>query len=159
MVGRKLIAGVVVTALLLGGVGAAAVMFRPDRAIRVGTGFVAHNLCVKAFVSGLDPQAAFAEIKDRAGIRRMRYLLGYHLDATARTVEVATLGFFGSRAAFHEGQGCIELHGSKQPYLLRSDLQALKVSKAPPLLPEIAASGVVEPADPALKAALDVSSQ
>lgn len=107
MVGRKLIAGVVVTALLLGGVGAAAVMFRPDRAIRVGTGFVAHNLCVKAFVSGLDPQAAFAEIKDRAGIRRMRYLLGYHLDATARTVEVATLGFFGSRAAFHEGQGSI----------------------------------------------------
>ncbi len=142
-------------ALLLGGVAAAAVVFRPDRAIRVGTGFVAHSLCVKAFVSGLEPQAAFAEIKERAGIRRMRYLLGYHLDATANTVEVATLGLFRSRAAFHEGQGCIELHGSKQPYLLRSDLQALKVSKTPPLLPDIAASGVVEPAEPALKAALD----
>ncbi|HYI29398.1 MAG TPA: serine hydrolase, partial [Bradyrhizobium sp.] len=80
---RKLIAGAVVTTLLLGGVAVAAAIFRPDRAIRVGTGFVAHNLCVKSFVSGLDPQTAFAEIKDRAGIRRMRYLLGYHLDATA----------------------------------------------------------------------------
>ncbi len=155
MISRKLIAGAVVVVLLLAGVATAAAIFRPDRAIRVGTGFVAHNLCVKTFVSGLDPQAVFAEIKDRAGIRRMRYLLAYHLDATARTVEVSTWGLFRSRAAFHEGQGCIELRGSKPPYLLRSDLQALKVPKTPPLLPEIAGPGVVEPSDPALKAALD----
>ena len=155
MVSRKFIAGAVVTALLAGGVAAAAFIFRPDRALRVATGFVAHNLCVKAFVSGLDPQAVFAEIKDRAGIRRLRLLLGYRLDTAARTVETSTLGFFRSRAAFHEGQGCIELLGSKQPYLLRSDLQALKVPKTPPLLPEIAGPGVVEPSDPALKAALD----
>ena len=155
MVLRKLIAGVVVTALLLAGVAVAAVIFRPDRAIRVATGFVAHNLCVKVFVSGLDPQTVFVEANDRAGIRRLRYLLGYRLDATAKTVEASTLGFFRSRAAFHEGQGCIELHGSKPPYLLRSDLQALKAPKTPPLLPEIAGPGVVEPSDPALRAALD----
>jgi CubicO group peptidase (beta-lactamase class C family) len=155
VISRKLIAGAVIVVLLLAGVATAAAIFRPDRAIRVGTGFVAHNLCVKTFVSGLDPQAVFAEIKDRAGIRRMRYLLAYHLDATARTVEVSTWGLFRSRAAFHEAQGCIELRGSKPPYLLRSDLQALKVPKTPPLLPEIAGPGVVEPSDTALKAALD----
>ena len=151
----KLIAGAVVTTLLLAGVAAATAIFRPDRAIRVATGFVAHNLCVKTFVSGLDPQVAFAEVNGRAGIRRLRYLLGYRLDATAKTVEASALGLFRSRAAFHEGQGCIELHGSKQPYLLRSDLQALKAPKTPPLLPEIAGPRVVEPSDPALKAALD----
>ena len=155
MASRKLLAGAVVATLLLGGIAAAAVIFRPDHAIRVATGFVAHNLCVKVFVSGLDPQAAFAETNGRAGIRRLRYLLGYRLDATAKTVEASTLGLFRSRAAFHEGQGCIELHGSSEPYLLRSDLQALKVPKTPPLLPDIAGPGVVEPSDPALKAALD----
>jgi hypothetical protein len=30
--------------------------FRPDRAIRVATGVVAHDLCSKTFISGLDPQ-------------------------------------------------------------------------------------------------------
>jgi CubicO group peptidase (beta-lactamase class C family) len=141
--------------LLVGGIAAAAVVFRPDRAIRVATGFVAHHLCVKTFISGLDPQTVFAETGERAGIRRLRYLLRYHLDATARTVEASTLGLFRSRAAFHESQGCVELHGSKPPYLLRSDLQALKVPKSPPLLPDIAGPSVVEPSDPALKAALD----
>lgn len=154
MVSRKLVAGVVAAMLLLGGIAATAI-FRPDRAIRVATGFVAHHLCVKVFVSGLDPQTVFAEASDRTGIRRLRYLLGYHLDATAKTVEASTLGLFRSRAAFHEGQGCIDLHGSRQPYLLRSDLQALKVPKTPPLLADIAGRSVVEPSDPGLKAALD----
>ena len=46
-------------------------------------------------------------------------------------------------------------HGSKEPYLLKSDIEALKTPKTPPLLPEIAGAGIVEPSDPALKAALD----
>jgi len=65
------------------------------------------------------------------------------------------MGLLGSRAAFHDGFGCVLLHGSKQPYLLKSDLDALKAPKTPPLLPEIAGPAVVEPADPALQAALD----
>src|SRR5262249_8899046 len=55
----------------------------------------------------------------------------------------------------HEGFGCVEHLGAKAPYLLRSDVEALKVPKTPPLLPEIAGPDVVEPTDPALKAALD----
>ncbi len=129
---RKLIAAALL--LVLATAAGLCLHFRPDRAIRVATGFVAHHLCVKTFVSGLDPPTVFAEANDRAGIRRLRYLLRYRLDATARTVEASTLGLFRSRAVFHEGQGCIDLHGSKEPYLLRSDLQALKVPKAPPLL-------------------------
>src|SRR6185312_10794846 len=111
-------------------------------------------ICSKTFVSGLDPQAVFAEVSDRAGIRRLRHMLRFSLDRTARTVDVSTLGLFRSRAAFHDGLGCVDLHGMNAPYLLKSDVEALK-AKAPPLLPEIAGPVVVEPSDPALKAALD----
>jgi CubicO group peptidase (beta-lactamase class C family) len=155
VVSRKSIAGVVAGSLALGGVAAAVAIHRPDLAIRVATGYAAHSICVRTFVTGQDPQMAFAETKDRAGIRRLRHVLSHRLDATAKTVEVSTLGLFASRAAFHEAQGCVDQHGSRAPYLLRSDLQALKTPKTPPLLPEIAGPAVVEPADPALTAALD----
>ena len=132
-----------------------AVIFRPDRAIRVATGAVADAVCAKTFVSGHDPQAVFTESMDRPGIRRLRWLMRYQLDRAQKTVETSVLGLLGSRAAFHDGFGCVLLHGSKEPYLLKSDVDALRMPKNPPLLPEIAGPAVVEPADPALKAALD----
>jgi len=148
---RKWIAvGVVLAALA-----ASAIIFRPDRALRVATGYVAHNICSETFVSGFDPQTVFAETIERDGIRRLRPLLRYHLDRAAKIVDASAAGLFASRAAFHEGFGCVMLLGSEQPYLLRSDVEALKAPKVPPLLPEIAGPAVVEPADPGLKAALD----
>ncbi|MEO6779772.1 MAG: serine hydrolase [Bradyrhizobium sp.] len=132
-----------------------AVIFRPDRAIRVATGAGADAVCAKTFVSGLDPEAVFTESMGRPGIRRLRWLMRYRLDRAQKTVEASVLGLLGSRAAFHDGFGCVLLHGSKEPYLLKSDVDALRMPKNPPLLPEIAGPAVVEPADPALKAALD----
>ena len=142
-------------ALVLAALAALAAIYRPDRAIRVATGFVAHNVCSKSFVSGLDPQTVFAETTDRAGIRRLRWLMRYRLDRAAKTVDVSVLGQLGSHAAFHEGLGCVLLHGSKEPYLPKSDIEALRVPKNPPLLPEIAGPAMVEPSDPALRTALD----
>ena len=81
-------------------------------------------------------------------------MLRFTLDRTARTVDVSTLGLFRSRATFHDGLGCVEQHGPTEPYLLKSDVEALK-AKTPPSLPEIAGPAVVEPSDPALKATLD----
>src|SRR4051812_29959192 len=121
----------------------ASLYFRPDRAIRVATGVVAHNVCSKAFVSGLDPQAVFAETSDRAGIRQLRHVLRFTFDRGTRTVDVSTLGLFHGRAAFHDGFGCVDLHGTNAPYLLKSDIDALK-AKTPPLLPEIAGPALVE---------------
>jgi CubicO group peptidase (beta-lactamase class C family) len=145
----------IVVGLGLAAMAAAAGIFRPDRALRVATGYVAHNICSKTFVSGFDPQTVFAETIERDGIRRLRLLLRYHLDHAAKIVDASVAGLLKSRAAFHEGFGCVMLLGSEQPYLLRSDIEALKTPKAPPLLPEIAGPKMVEPADPALKAALD----
>src|SRR4030081_3035321 len=137
-------------------VAVSAVIFRPDRAIRVATGFVAHIVCAKTFVSGLDPQTVFAETTDRAGIRRLRWVLAFHIDQIAKTVDASVAGLFGSRAMFHDGLGCVSLHGSKEPYLLRSELAALETPKnPPPLLPEMAGAAIVAPSDPKLKAALD----
>jgi hypothetical protein len=70
-------------------------------------------------------------------------------------VDTSLLGLLGSRAAFHDGLGCVRLHGSREPYLLKSDFDALRTPKNPPLLPEIAGPAIVEPADPLLTAALD----
>ena len=151
MLSRKLIAA----ALLLAVPIALCAVYRPDRAIRVATGFVTHNVCSKSFVSGLDPRTAFAETVEREGIRLLRPVLRYRLDRAAGTVDASVAGLFGSRAAFHDGFGCVVLNGPHEPYLLKSDIDALKKPKAPPLLPEIAGPAVVEPSDPGLKAALD----
>ncbi|THD71046.1 MAG: class C beta-lactamase-related serine hydrolase [Bradyrhizobium sp.] len=151
MVSRKLVASVLVVAALA----AAGVVFRPDRAIRVATGVVAHNVCSKTFVSGLDPQTVFTETTDREGLRRLRRGLRYSVDRAGKIVDASLLGWLGSRAAFHDGFGCVLLHGASEPYIPKSDIDALKAAKNPPLLPEIAGASVVEPSDPALKAALD----
>jgi len=151
VISRKLIAGALILAVAV----AWCITYRPDRAIRVATGFVAHNVCSKSFVSGLDPQTVFTVTADRAGIRRLRWGLKYRFDRTGQTVDASLAGMFGSHAAFHEGLGCVLSHGPKEPYLLRSDIAALKTPKTPPLLAEIAGPAVVEPADPKLKAALD----
>jgi CubicO group peptidase (beta-lactamase class C family) len=148
-------AGAAVGAFVLAALAVSAAIFRPDRAIRVATGFVAQTVCANIFVSGFDPQTVFAETTDRAGIRRLRWVLGYHLDRTGKTVDASAAGLFGSRAAFHEGFGCVLLHGPNEPYLLKSDIDALRTPKNPPLLPEIAGAAIVEPSDPKLKAALD----
>jgi CubicO group peptidase (beta-lactamase class C family) len=133
----------------------AAGIFRPDRAMHAATAAVADSLCTKIFVSDLDPQTAFAEIGERPGIRRLRRVIRYHLDRAAGTVDTSIMGLLHSHAAFHEGQGCVLVHGSKAPYLLKIDIEALRTPKAAPLLPDIAGSTLVEPSDPALKAALD----
>jgi CubicO group peptidase (beta-lactamase class C family) len=152
MVFRKWMAGALAVVALAA---SAIIFFRPDRALRVATGYVAHHICSETFVSGFNPQTVFAETIERDGIRRLRLLLRYRLDRAAKIVDASVAGLFASRAAFHEGFGCVMLLGSEQPYLLRSDIEALKTPKAPPLLPEIAGPKVVEAADPVLKAALD----
>jgi CubicO group peptidase (beta-lactamase class C family) len=133
---------------------AAGIILRPDRAIRVATGAVAHNVCSKTFVSGLDPKAVFTETVARDGLRRLRHVLRFHVDRTARTVDASVVGLLAGHAVFHDGLGCVLLHGS-EPYVLKNDIDALKVPKSPPLLAEIAGPDIVQPSDPALNAALD----
>jgi CubicO group peptidase (beta-lactamase class C family) len=151
VIARKLIWPAVL--LLIAGLIAAAIHTRPDLALRVATNVVAHNVCAKTFVSGLDPQTSFAEIADRDGIRRLRWLLRYTIERTKGLATASVAGLFESRAAFHEGFGCVMLLGP-EPYLLKVDVTSLK-GKEPSLLPDIAGPDIVVPSDPKLQAALD----
>ena len=128
---------------------------RPDLRIHTATGAAADALCAKIFVSHLDPDASFAEIMDRPGIRRLGFGMRYQLDRAARKLDVSVAGLFATHTIFREGFGCVRVLGGKEPYLLKADIVALKTPRAPPLLPEIAGPDVAEPSDPALKAALD----
>jgi predicted hydrolase (HD superfamily) len=40
---------------------AAAVVFRPDKALRVVTSLISHTLCSETFVAGLDPDQTYRE--------------------------------------------------------------------------------------------------
>jgi CubicO group peptidase (beta-lactamase class C family) len=145
------IAGGLVAAIVAGLI----VIRRPDIAIRSATGSAADALCAKTFVSGLDPQASFAEIMDRPGIRRLRVGMRYQLDRVAGKLDVSVAGLFATHTIFRDGFGCVRVLGGKEPYLLKADIVALKTPKAAPLLPEIAGPEIVAPSDPALSAALD----
>ncbi|MGA7806224.1 serine hydrolase domain-containing protein [Bradyrhizobium sp.] len=151
MTSRKLMVGVLVLAVPFGLWAA----YRPDRAIRTGTAAVADSLCAKTFVAGLDPDIAYAEAIERPGIRRIAALMRYHLDPIAKTVDVSVAGLHDSHAEFRDGFGCVLVHGSHEPYLLNSDIEALRTSRSQPLLPDIAGPDLVDPPDPALRAALD----
>ena len=147
-----MVAGVLIAAVLA----VPGVIYRPDHAIRAATGSVADALCAKTFVSGLDPQASFAEIMERPGIRRLR--LGAALPDRShrpdgRRIHGRLVGN-PCRILTRVLAACA-CRGRANPYVLRIDLEALKKPKAPPLLPEIAGPAVVDPSDPALKAALD----
>jgi len=144
-----------VAALVAAAIALACVYIRPDRALRVATGAVAHNVCSKAFVSGLDPATVFAETMESDGLRRLRRVLSFQIDRTSGTVVASIGGLFASRALFHDGLGCVLRHGPQEPYLLRSDIAALKTPKTPPLLAEIAGPELVQPQSPALRDALD----
>ncbi len=148
---RRLIAGVLVLAVPIG----LCFAYRPDRAIRVATAIVADSLCMRTFVSGLDPQVVYMETMERPGLRWLRWVLHYQIDRTAGTVDTSILGLYGSHSIFRDGFGCVLQHESEQPYYLKSDIEALRTPKSPALLSDIAGRSLVEPTNPALKAALD----
>jgi CubicO group peptidase (beta-lactamase class C family) len=124
-----------------------------DRALRVATGVVAHDVCSKTFISGFDSQIAFAETIARQGVRRLNWALSYEVDSSNKVVRASLAGWTGSRAAFHEGLGCIVVHGSAEPVLPKTSITELKV--ATPLLAEIGGPTAVETSNLELKAALD----
>lgn len=132
---------------------AAFLTVRPDRAVRIGTGFISHTLCEGAFVSGLDPQRVYAEMIEPVPIiHQLSWALRYEVDAARRQVTTTLAGMFESRAVLRDGLGCLVLHGP-DPVPVPSGDVAADAGAAP--LPEIGGPVAVEPTEARLRAALD----
>ncbi len=120
-----------------------------DRATHVATGFVSHQLCSATFVTGVDPEAFYrAAVAPTLG--PLDFLLGHKVDRAKGEVTATFAGLSESRAVYRGPLGCIVM--TDPPPMA----ETVALGEAPPsLLPEIAGPALVEPSDPALKAALD----
>jgi CubicO group peptidase (beta-lactamase class C family) len=147
----------IIVALLISTVLIAAAVFRVDRPLRIGVSAVAHDLCSKAFISGLDPDQVFADsLATREGLKTIASAIHYQVDQAKHEarVKLGMTGLFSARAVFYPGFGCIVLHGAL-PKELPSSAQLMAArSNAGAILPDIAGPEVVEPQDAKLRQAL-----
>ncbi len=142
---RNAIAGVIIVGILV-----AASIYRPDRALRVAVGVTAHDLCQAVFITGRDPDVAFAEtLAPRPGYRLVARFMAFAVDRDKSTVQ-AKLGGIRRNAVYTPGRGClVTVGGGRPPRPLPPEPASL------PLLPDIAGPEVVTPRSPAVRAALD----
>lgn len=95
--------------IVVAGLAIAALVFRPDRALKVATGLSSQILCNAVFVSGLDPETVFAEtVRPLASIAGP--LISTTVDRERGEVSSAIFGLLRSTATFREGYGCRLVH-------------------------------------------------
>src|SRR3981189_2023778 len=125
---------------------------RAHDAPRVVTGFVGHTLCSAAFVSGGNPDEVFAEtVAAMPGVGLITWAFDYKIDREARQVTATLFGGGQSRAVYREGFGCYLQHGGGP---VDTSLPPAESETQRALLPEIAGTALVEPANPDLRLAL-----
>ena len=113
---------------------------------RTATGSVSRSLCTTAFLSRLDPQRTFAE-EQLPLMRGIGWTIHYEVDHARREVRTSVLGGFAARAVYREGLGCLLVQGDSAPP------EAAGLEPEPIARPSPAT--VIEPADPAIRRALD----
>ena len=144
------LAGLIAAALFVGAA------FRPDQAIRVATGLTSHTLCSAAFVSGLPPNEVYTEaIKPTPGLRQLDWALRYTVDTVSKKVTTTWMGRFESQAIYRDGFGCLLVRGQRSAVGLASSIPSDDASALAMRAPDVAGPTIVEPADKALREALD----
>src|SRR5579872_5906692 len=137
----KMTAGAV---LLFAGFG----VFRPDRALDVASGYVSHSLCSGVFVSGLEPQQIRNEqLLPITGIRLLDWAIRYKIDRQRREVTTKVAGMYMSRAVYHEGFGCMLIHGEEPVFLQKPLVEDHVLAEDD--------SAIAESANPQMRTALD----
>ena len=129
---------------------------RPDRAIRVATGFTSHTLCSATFASGLGPEQVYAEtVEPMSRIWLIDWALRYEIDRPRRQVRARVAGGFENRAVYRDGVGCLVVHGAEPPAVAWPESGDAEGQAVASPAQAMAAPAVVEPADARLRAALD----
>jgi CubicO group peptidase (beta-lactamase class C family) len=124
----------------------------PWSLLREASGSVSQQLCSKTFVSGLDPDAVYAEyLRPQRGMSLVSWALRYEVDRATREVRTRIGGGVERRAVFREGRGCtLVAAGLPAPEALQPE----RASEARPELPDVAIPEELVPPPPGLRAAL-----
>jgi CubicO group peptidase (beta-lactamase class C family) len=123
---------------------------------RTATNSVSRSLCGAAFISHVDPDRLFNE-EQLPNMRSIGWALRYHVDARQHEVRTSLFGAFGARAVYREGLGCLLVHGSEAvPDPAGIDAAAAASAGSADAADPMGAT-VVEPADPAIRQALDLA--
>ncbi|MEP7296011.1 MAG: serine hydrolase [Burkholderiales bacterium] len=123
----------------------------PGRAALTATGYISHQLCSAVFIAKQDPTLYYRQaIEPMAG--PMAFLASHTVDREHAEVRATVAGMAESRAAYRAPYGCIN---ATDGLPATTFLPPEPGEPASPLLAAIAGAGTVEPADPALRSALD----
>lgn len=123
---------------------------RVDLAARAAAGFASHTLCDDIFITGADPDTAFAErIQPLPGMGLVTWAMRRQVDRGRREVTVS-VGHFVSRARWRDGLGCVALPDGEP-----GDEVPAALSSAAALPPDPWGGAAVPAADPRLRAALE----
>lgn len=123
---------------------------RVDNAARAAAGFASHTLCDDVFVSGVDPDRAYAErIQPLPGMGLVTWAMRRQVDRSRHEVTVQ-VGSFVSRARWRPGLGCMALPDGESWEESPSFL-----SPVAPAAPDPWGPMPVAAADPRLRAVLD----
>jgi CubicO group peptidase (beta-lactamase class C family) len=117
--------------------------------LHVAAGSVSQSLCAAAFVSHVDPDRIYTE-EQRPLMGGIGWAVRYVVDRSRHEVRSSVLGLFHARSVYRNGLGCV--------LALGKDAAALPAT-APsmPSTPDAFGPCVITPADPALRAALDLA--
>jgi CubicO group peptidase (beta-lactamase class C family) len=119
---------------------------------KVVTGFVANILCSETFVSGQQPDRIISETTAAMpGVNLITWAFNYKVDLVRKDATVTLLGFGRSHAVYRAGFGCYLDHGDA----VADTSMPSDIKPSQGLLPDIAGTAPVAPANPQLAAALD----
>ena len=122
---------------------------RVERAADVASGFVSHQLCSAAFVSGLEPEQYYREAIAPT-LKPVGFLSNHAVDGQHHEVSASFAGIASARAFYRGTEGCLLETGDRPVPVVMPH-----VEPTPALLPAVAGPAIVEPTQPALRQALD----
>jgi len=135
-----------------------------NRAIPIGTGYVARYICSSVFISHRDPQITYRE--DVAPINPLAGIIDVKIDQAQKKVVASSFGLFKSTALYREGCGCTLVTGTTEAELRKQTFMSKEPSTAGARVPDApwptGDGGVSEPLArevniEKLKAALDAA--
>jgi len=93
--------------LLLAAAAASLACARLGSGLHVTTGLVSHNVCSEVFVSGRDPDVAYAEIlRPRPGMGLIDRWIAYAIDRERGEVVATLRKGYEARSVYRTGLGC-----------------------------------------------------